>query len=127
MAESQPGYEALPIYKIAMATAIAIEMVVRAFPRSHKYTFGARLRDTSMDTVILVGRAYRRGPERAPVVAELVDRIEELKLLINLGREIQAFASFKQYAQLMEQVMNMARQAEGWRKASVRPRSTAPA
>ncbi len=127
MAELQAGYEALPIYKLAMATAIAIEKMVRAFPRFHRYTFGARLRDTSMDAVILIGRAYRRGPERAPIVAELVDRIEELKLLINLGREIQAFASFKQYAQLMEQVMNMARQAEGWRKASVRPRSTAPA
>ncbi len=64
MAGQQPGYEVLPIYKLAMAIAIAVEKMVRSFSRFHKYTFGARLRDTSMDTVILVGRAYRKGAER---------------------------------------------------------------
>ena len=34
---------------------------------------------------MLVGRGYRRGPERAGAVAELCERIEELKMLANLG------------------------------------------
>lgn len=107
-----------------MATAIAIEKIVRDFPRYHKYTFGARLRETSLEVVLLIGRAYRKGPDRLPLVAELCERVEEMKLLVNVGREIQAFRSFKQYAQVMEQVVNIARQAEGWRKAAARPRPT---
>ena len=74
----------------------------------------------------MVGRAYRRGADRGPVLVELCEHVEELKLLVNVGKEVEAFASFKQYAQVLEQVVSLARQAEGWRKATQRLRPTLP-
>jgi len=111
-------YEALPIYRAAMALTVAVERVVQRLPKGHKYALGARLRDSSLDVVTLVARANRRA-ERARVLAELCDRVEDLKILLQVGKEVQAFGSFKQFAELMEQVVALARQAEGWRRASV--------
>ncbi len=121
-----PGYEALPIYRVASGLVISIERIVREFSRYHKYQFGARLRQTALEVLLLVGRAYRRGADRGPVLVELCEHVEELKLLVNVGKEVEAFASFKQYAQVMEQVVSLARQAEGWRKATQRLRPTLP-
>jgi hypothetical protein len=66
-----PSYEALPIYRQATALVTLLEKVVRGFSRYHKYELGARLRGSALDVVLLVAKAYRRGPARAPVVVEL--------------------------------------------------------
>jgi hypothetical protein len=42
----------------------------------------------------------------------LCDRIEELKLMLGLGKEVKAFTSFNQFAEVMNQVVMLARQAE---------------
>jgi hypothetical protein len=111
-------YENLPIYKLATELAVRMDKVVREFSRFHKYTLGARLRDSALDLVLLVARANRRE-ERVATLDLLCRQVEELKVLMNLGKELQAFQSFREFAQLMEQVVNIARQAEGWRKKSL--------
>jgi hypothetical protein len=58
--------------------------VVQRFAKGHKYTLGGRLRDTTLDVVMLIARCNRRA-ERARQVPLLCDRIEKLKLMINLG------------------------------------------
>jgi hypothetical protein len=111
-------YEALPIYKVAMDVAVRVDAVVQRFAKGHKYTLGGRLRETTLDVVMLVARCNRRA-ERARQLPLLCDRIEELKLMVNLGKEVKAFSSFKQFAELMDQVVMLARQAEAWRRATV--------
>jgi hypothetical protein len=111
-------YEALPIYKAAMDIAVRVDAVVQRFAKGHKYTLGGRLRDTTLDVVVLVARCNRRA-ERARELPVLCDRIEELKLMVNLGKEVKAFASFKQFAEVMDQLVTLARQAEAWRRATV--------
>jgi hypothetical protein len=111
-------YEALPIYKAAMDVVVRIDGAVQRFAKGHKYTLGARLRETTVDIVVLIARCNRRA-ERARELPVLCDRVEELKLLINLGKEVKAFASFNQFAEVMDQVVALARQAEAWRRATV--------
>ncbi len=117
-------YENLPIYKLATELAVRMDKVVREFSRFHKYALGARLRNSALDLVLLVARANRRE-ERVAALDLLCRQVEELKVMLNLGKELQAFQSFREFAQLMEQVVNIARQAEGWRRkclpAAVRP------
>jgi hypothetical protein len=79
-------YEALPIHKAAMDVAVRVDAVVQRFAKSHKYTLGGRLRETALDVVVLVARCNRRA-DRARELPVLCDRIEELKLMVNLGRE----------------------------------------
>jgi len=76
-------YEALPIYKAAMDVAVRVDAVVQRFAKGHKYTLGGRLRETTLDVVVLVARCNRRA-ERARELPVLCDRIEELKLMVNL-------------------------------------------
>ena len=109
-------YEGLPIYKAATDVVVRVDAVVRGFPRYHKYVLGSRLREAALELALLVARCNRRE-DRARLLPELCARVEDLKLLVNLGKEVQAFQSFPQFAQVMEAVLNLARQSEGWRKS----------
>ena len=109
-------YERLPIYKSAMDLALKIDGVAKKLPRYHKYTLGQELRQQAMDLVLFVARANRRE-DRAYWVTELCYRTEDLKITCNLGRELRAFNSFKQFAQVMQQVVDVSRQAQGWRRS----------
>jgi hypothetical protein len=111
-------YEALPISKVAMDVAVRVDAVVQRFAKAHKYTLGGRLRETTLDVVMLIARCNRRA-ERARQIPLLCDRIADLKLMINLGKEVKAFSSFRQFAEVMDQVVMLARQAEAWRRATV--------
>ena len=115
--------ESLPIYRVALDVCVRIDTMVIHFGRAHKYTLGTRLRDTSTDILLLVARANRKE-ERVTALVTLCHRVEELKLLLNLGKEVRAFGSFEQFAQIMEQVVGLARQAEGWRAKN--PRKDVP-
>jgi len=111
-------YEALPIYRAALDCAVAVDAAVMRFSKGHKYTLGARLRDTAADILLGVARANRREG-RAQALEALCDRIEDLKLLLNLGKEVKAFSSFQGYAQVVNQVVGLAKQAEAWRRSVV--------
>ena len=127
-------YEALPIYRAAMDVATRVDGAVQRFAKGHKYALGGRLRDATVDILLLVARCNRKA-ERARGLPVLCNRIEELKLMVNLGKEVRAFASFNQFAEVMNQVVGLARQAEAWRRATAandepeparRPPSRAP-
>ena len=78
-------YEGLPIYKAAADLAVLLDRVVRGFSRYHKYALGAKLRDASIELVVLVARCNGRE-ERARWLAVLCGRIEELKILVDRRR-----------------------------------------
>jgi hypothetical protein len=56
-------YEALPIYRAAMDIAVRVDAVVQGFPRRHKYTLGARLREGTLDEAC--GNVKRRRLDRS--------------------------------------------------------------
>ncbi|MEO7330600.1 MAG: four helix bundle protein [Minicystis sp.] len=119
-------YEALPIYRAAMDCAVGVDAAVQRFPKGHKYTLGARLRNIAADIVLGVARAIRREG-RAQALAALTDRIEDLKLLLTLAKEVKAFSSFNGYARVVNQVVGLARQAEAWRRSVVAKSGPEPA
>jgi hypothetical protein len=109
-------YEGLPIYKAASDLAVLLDRVARAFPRFHKYTLGSKLREAAIELVVLISRCNQRE-QREKWLPVLCAKVEEVKILVNLGKELQAFQSFKQFVQVMERVVAVARQAEGWRRS----------
>ena len=78
-------YAALPIYRAAMDVAVRVDAAVQRFPKGHKHTLGARLRDTTTNVVLLVARANRRDT-RADTLVALCDRVDELNFLVNFGQ-----------------------------------------
>jgi hypothetical protein len=54
------------------------------------------------------------------VLLELREQLEELKVLLRLGQDVKAFANFNTFAHATQQVVELARQNEGWLKSQRR-------
>lgn len=113
-------YEHLPIYKQALDVAVHFERLVMGFSRYHKYTLGTELRNKSREVVALVVKA-NAARDKAPELLLLRDKLEELMLLMRLAKEVKAFKSFDAYRHIVEMVVSVCRQNEGWLR-SLKPR-----
>ena len=97
-------YERLPIYKAAMDLVVNLDGIVRGFSRYHKYSIGSQLRNESLLLADLIMQANVREA-RAQKIPELCRHVERMKLLCNAAKEVKAWKSFKQFMQVMEQVV----------------------
>ena len=86
-------YEHLPIYRDALNLAVHFEKIVAGFSRYHKYTLGTEMRNASRQAVKMVIHANNQT-DKLLALQELREHLEELLLLIRLGKEVQAFKSF---------------------------------
>jgi len=109
-------YEHLPIYRDALNLAVHFEKMVAGFSRYHKYTLGTELRNASRQAVKMVIHANNQT-DKLQALQELREHLEELLLLIRLGKEVQAFKSFNAYSQVVELTAKVCRQNEGWLKS----------
>ena len=105
-----------PIWRDAQRLLVLTEEAVRRFPRYHKYTLGGDLRRQAMQVCRLVNRAWRDPQGRSRHVAHLVMAVDEFKLLLQLGKEVRAFAGFGQFQQLTELAVGLGKQSGGWRR-----------
>jgi hypothetical protein len=108
-------YEHLPIYKAAFDLLIYFEKIVKNFSRYNKYTHGTALRDLAREALVLIIRA-NNSSEKLPVLEELRIRLEELKTVIRICKEVSAFPNFNSFETSINQVINLSKQNEGWMK-----------
>jgi len=109
-------YENLPVYKKALDLTVYFENIVRNFSRYHKYTVGTELRNLSRRILVLIAKANIRR-ERISTLAEALQSLEELKILIRICKEIKAFQTFKSYEFATRLTIEVAKQCEGWLKS----------
>jgi hypothetical protein len=88
--------EHLPIYKSMYDLCLYLEQVVQHFSRYHKYALGADLRDGARRALKLVVRTNARR-DKTPVLLQPRKELEELKVLVRLGQDVKAFATFKAF------------------------------
>jgi hypothetical protein len=117
-------YEHLPIYKKAYDLALHFDKIVRNFSRYHNYQIGAEMREQSRDALRLIRRA-NDATEKAPILLQIRERLEELKMTVRLGRDLQAFQKFESFEYCINEVVDLCKQNEGWLK-SMRPKSGRP-
>jgi hypothetical protein len=117
-------YRHLPVWKAALDLAVHLEHAVRRFPRYHKYTLGTELRQTSQRLCRWVARANNTGSAgRYAALDQLVLAVDEMKTLLTLAQEMQAFANFNEFAQAAELAVALGKQSGGWRRR-VRPEAS---
>ena len=106
----------LPLWRDANALLLAIEQAVRYFPRYHKYTLGSDLRRQAMGVCRLILRAWHARDDRVGQIERLIVAVDDLKLMVQLGKEIGAFASFSEFQAVAELAVALGRQSGGWRR-----------
>lgn len=110
-------YEHLPLWRDAQRLILLLEQAVRGFPRYHKYTLGTDLRRQALQVGRLIIRANtQREVERLRAIEELVYAVEELKLLIQLAKELRAFNDFRAFQAAAELAVALGKQSGGWWK-----------
>ena len=105
--------ENLPIFKSAMDLAIYMEQIVKKFDKYHKYTIGVDLRQKSKEILFLLNRA-NLTKDKALALTKLRDCCEDMKMLVQLSKELQAFRSFKQFEFSSMLVVSVCKQSQGW-------------
>ena len=106
-------YENLPIYRKAIEINVYIEEMVRAFSRYHKYAIGSELRAKAREIIYAIPKVFYTDNKKEALVA-LRDRVEELKILIYLSKELKVLKNFRQFEVLSKLARELARQAQGW-------------
>lgn len=106
-----------PIAKAARQLAVLIERAVAGFPRSHKYAVGADLRADARTVNRAAHRAWREPWNQLVRVGELSEAMDEIKLTLQLAKELQAFRSFRAFEEIARCASDLGRQCGGWLKA----------
>ena len=109
-------YEHLPIWRDAVRLVVLIEEAVRRFPRYHKYALGSDLRRQALGVCRLIIRANNARQRRDQQIERLVLAVEDLKVQIQLAKEVKAFASFSEFEQAARLAVSLGRQSGGWWK-----------
>ena len=112
-------YEHLPIYRVAFDLAVHLEKIVYHFSRYHKYTLGTELRNRSREILDCVIEA-NNTIDRKALLLKLRQKLESLKVLARLCHESGGFASTRSYLHVAEQIVNLAKQNEGWLRYSAK-------
>ena len=99
---------------------IYFEKIVRNFSRYHKYTVGTELRNLSREILGLIVKANSRKHKKE-ILLKVREKIEELKILIKICKEIQALRSFKSFEYSIRSAVDIAKQNEGWLKSQNSP------
>ena len=106
----------LPIWRDANLLLLEVEKAVRHFPRYYKYTLGSDLRQQAMGICRLIIRAYNSDNNQQSQVKRLGLAVDDLKVQIQLAKELQAFRHFREFQQIVELAVSVGRQSGGWRK-----------
>ena len=109
------GKERLPIWRDSNRLLLEIEQAVCAFPRYHKYAVGSDLRKEAMQICRLLVRALSaKEAERLQGVQELRLAVDDIKITIQLAKELQAFQNFSQFQRVSELAVAIGKQGGAW-------------
>lgn len=109
-------YENLRVYKKSLELVMYLENIVRGFDRYHKYTIGSEMRNLARTILVLVAKANTRVC-RQKCLEEALDKVEELRILVNVAREIKAFRQFKSFEFVTRLIVDISKQCEGWSRS----------
>lgn len=89
---------------------------MRVFPRYHKYTLGSEPRCQAREVCGLIMRAA----DQSGWLQRLVMAVDDLKLAVQLAKELEAFRSFKEFQAIAKLAVAVGKQSVGWHKRLAR-------
>ena len=111
-------YDELPIFKASLDFVVYIETIVKNFDKYHKYTIGLDLRTYSKKLLFLVHRANISKDGRKAILEQMRDICEEIKMLIRIAKELNAFKSFNSFEHSTKLIVDICKQSQNWLKCT---------
>jgi len=105
-----------PIIKNAERLLCDIEQAVRSFARFHKYGVGSDLRAQARLVVRICHRTWRNRQMQMDFIDDLIETVDEMKVLLQMGSQLHAFKSFSQFESLIRLAEDIGGQAGGWKR-----------
>lgn len=105
-----------PIARLSHRILTDVETAVRRFPRFHKYSVGADLRAHAMQVARCVHKAWRDAEQRLHRVMEVCSAVDDLKISMQLAKQVRAFGSFAEFEAVARLVNELGQQSGGWLK-----------
>jgi len=102
--------------KDAQRARAAIEQAFTRMARRHKYSTGVDLRSAAKGVVLVALRAWRDPAGRLDRVRQLCEAVDALKVDLQLGKDVDAFRSFREFEAIVRLVDEVGRQSGGWLK-----------
>ncbi len=109
-------HELPPVVKLAERMLAEVELTVCKFTRYHKYTVGTELRRRAWNVAEVAQRAWRDRDNRGQWTSALVWAVDDLKLGLQLAKQINAFPSFPKFEELARLAADLGRQVGGWHR-----------
>ncbi|WP_043309322.1 four helix bundle protein [Pseudomonas sp. ML96] len=109
----------LEIYKGAEELLSVTLDLVRNIPRDLKQIVGAKIRDESLQVMVLIGRA-NMARNKLPHLNELLESIWMINYLLRALTN-KGLISKGQHAQAMKLTASIGKQANAWRKSATAP------
>ena len=110
------AYEHLPIFRAMLDATVFVENMVVHFSRYYKYTLGSELRVMCHDALGMIMEA-NSAHDRYRHLLRLRVILEKIKIHLIIAREVKAFHKPKSFYTIVEKIVAVARQNEGWIKS----------
>jgi hypothetical protein len=104
------------IAKTAARLRAAIETAWTRCARRHKYGIGTDLRNQATAVCRSTLRAWRDKERQLERVRELVVAVDDLRISVQLAKDVCAFASFDEFEAIARLLDDVGRQSGGWLK-----------
>lgn len=92
-------------------------LVVEKMPKKDRYTLGEKTQRATLDLIeLLIDSGYREKFQKLAILNQAAIKLDLLKLLVRLGRDINALASTK-YTFLEAKLQEIGRMLGGWIKS----------
>ena len=108
-------YDELPVYKATYDLILGIFRFTKDFTREYKYTIGEKLKNETLDLIILIYRANSKK-NKVETLQSAREHIEVIRLLLRLLKDLRQI-NLKKFVTINKLVENVSKQITGWQKS----------
>lgn len=110
-------YDHLKVFKDFYSFSKDSINAVRKFPRIFKYTLGTSIQNNIYEVLKNIVKVNALK-EKKELLSEIIIDVELLQIQIRLAKDLNCFTKIDTYFYLSEQITNILKQLEGWKRAS---------
>jgi len=108
----------LPIYKKSFWLLVVLEEIVISMERKSRYTIWSDLRNIFRSFITNITRVnWLENKFRKTYIDKMFDEINQVYVLLSVMKELKLFKKSNQYEIILEEIFNIEKQLEWWKKS----------